>query len=100
MSEEVPVNTPFMLVAGFAMLADRHRKASAHTPLTVKVTDTEGAVTYRGEPLYYNVESVTYDEQRDEYVITIDESQQAKGACGFTQSHTREWCGNPRCRER
>lgn len=100
MSEEIPASTPFTAMAAFVALADQYSRASAHTPITVKVTDTEGAVTYRGEPLYYAVESIRYDEQRDEYVLTIDESQQAKGACEFTQSHTRAWCGNPRCRER
>ena len=100
MQDEIPASTPFMLAAAFMAFADQERRASAHTPVTVKVTDTEGAVTYQGESLYYAVTSVSYDAQRDEYVLTIDESQQAKGACEYTQSHTRAWCGNPRCRER
>jgi hypothetical protein len=100
MSDQIPANTPFSAVAAFALLAERYGRATAHTPLTVKVTDVEGAVTYLGEPLFYSVESIAYDERRDEFVITIDESRQAPAACTLTQSHTRAWCGNPRCRER
>jgi len=100
MNRQIAADTPFMLAAAFMALAEQNQRASAHTPITVKVTDTEGAVTYQGDPLYYAVASVEYDAQRDEYVLTIDESRQAPGACEFTQSHTRVWCGNPRCRER
>lgn len=98
--DQIPAGTPFMLAAAFMAFADNEARATAHTPVTVKVTDVEGSVTYRGEPLYYAVTGVSYDAQRDEYVLEIDESQQAKGACQFTQSHTRAWCGNSRCRER
>lgn len=100
MNDEIPAGTPFMLTAAFAALASQHDRASAHTPVTVKVTDAEGAVTYAGEPLYYAVTGVSYDAQRDEYVLEIDESRQAPGACQYTLSHTRTFCGNSRCRER
>lgn len=99
MQEQVPVTNAASLTFALSVLAE-HTRADAFTPITVQVTDFDGVVTYPGEALHYSVESLTYDAVRNEYVLKIDQSRQAPGECQFTQSHTRAFCGNPRCRER
>jgi len=97
--DEIPGGTPAELAFALATLG-ANTAADAFTPVTVRVHDMAGEVTYPGEPVYYSVVSVAYDAQRDEYVLSIDQSQPAPGRCEITMSHTRTWCGNPRCRER
>lgn len=99
MTDQILAEAIAQLAFALSVLA-RNGQGTEMTPLTVRVNDIAGEVTYAGEDVYYAVASVAYDRQRDEYVLTIDQSAPALGACEFTLSHTRAWCGNPRCRER
>lgn len=90
--QAVPANNAASIAFALSVLGANTR-ADAFTPLTVKVHSADGEATH------YAVASISYDARRDEYVLELDEDSPAPGKCEFTMSHTRHWCGNPRCRE-
>lgn len=90
--DSMPVTSAAQLTFALPVLRG-HRGGDALTPLTVlvKADDADG-------DRHFQVTAVTYDRERDEFVLTIDQSSPAPGACPFTMSHTYAWCGNERCR--
>lgn len=98
MTDQHPVHTIAQAAFVAGVLA-RAGQGDALTPLTVRVHDTAGEVTYPGEPVHYAVTHMEYDRERGEHVLVIDQSAPVADPCTYTFSHTRHWCGNPRCRE-
>lgn len=97
--KQLPTPNAALLAFALNALASTAPADSGFTPVTVKVHDKAGEDTYPGEALYYALSGLGYDPDRDEWVLEIDQSGPVPGKCTYTLSHTRDWCGNPRCRE-